>query len=318
MKTNFPHGERLPAIVEPDAREADSPEALLRACREHEALLRRTLHASGALLLRGFAPLAPEEFAACARLFAGRDLLDYAGGVSPRDKLGAGVYTSTEYPSRLTLPLHNELSYAQRWPELLFFYCVQPAASGGETRLADSRSVLKNLDAEVVRRFKSKGVMYVRNLHDGAGARYSWQEAFETDDRAVVEEHCRAGGMEFAWRADGGLRLREIRPATAVHPQTGEEVWFNQADGFHPSALDPETYAELRALMPEDEFRLNSFYGDGAPLDAASLAHVREVVAREEVRVSWRAGDVLVVDNLLACHGRMPFEGQRKVVLAMA
>ncbi|HYP53251.1 MAG TPA: TauD/TfdA family dioxygenase [Pyrinomonadaceae bacterium] len=318
MKTKFLNGQRLPALIEPDAREADSADAFFGACREHEELLRRALRASGALLFRGFAPLSDEEFAVFARLFAGRELLDYAGGASPRVKLGAGVYTSTEYPAHFALPLHNELSYARRWPELLFFRCVRPASRGGQTSLADSRSVLKNLDAEVVRRFKSKRIMYVRNLHDGAGTRYSWQEAFETEDRSAVEDLCRAGGAEFAWKTDGGLRLREVRPATAVHRLTGEEVWFNQADGFHPSALDAETYAELRALMPEEEFRLNSFYGDGEPLEAASLAHVREVLRRERVLVEWRAGDVLVVDNMLACHGRMPFEGQRKVVLAMA
>jgi hypothetical protein len=33
--------------------------------------------------------------------------------------------------------------------------------------------------------------------------------------------------------------------------------------------------------------------------------------------VAWRAGDVLILDNLLAAHGRMPFTGKRKVLLAM-
>ncbi len=31
----------------------------------------------------------------------------------------------------------------------------------------------------------------------------------------------------------------------------------------------------------------------------------------------WRAGDLLVVDNVLAAHGRMPFSGARRVLLAM-
>jgi alpha-ketoglutarate-dependent taurine dioxygenase len=36
------------------------------------------------------------------------------------------------------------------------------------------------------------------------------------------------------------------------------------------------------------------------------------------VPVPWQAGDILVVDNMLACHGRMPFSGPRKILLAMA
>jgi hypothetical protein len=36
------------------------------------------------------------------------------------------------------------------------------------------------------------------------------------------------------------------------------------------------------------------------------------------VLVPWQAGDVLVVENMLACHGRMPYAGERKILLAMA
>jgi hypothetical protein len=259
----------------------------------------------------------PREFAGFVRAFAGAELLDYAGGASPRVRLCPGVYTSTEYPRRVSLSLHNELSYTYRWPSLLFFHCVTPAAEGGETPLADSRAILKKLDRGVVRRFRERSVRYVRNLHGGAGTGYSWQEAFETEDRVAVEAYCRGGGVGFEWRADGALRLSEVRPATTRHPQTGEQVWFNQAEGFHPSALDEETYRALTSTVGEDGLRLNATFGDGTPLDPSELTHIRDVTRAEAALVSWRAGDVLVVDNLLVAHGRMPYTGARLILLAM-
>jgi hypothetical protein len=36
------------------------------------------------------------------------------------------------------------------------------------------------------------------------------------------------------------------------------------------------------------------------------------------VLFSWRRGDLLVLDNLLAAHGRKPFEGDREILVAMA
>jgi hypothetical protein len=42
--------------------------------------------------------------------------LAYVHGNSPRSKVGENVYTSTEYPPQLTISMHNELSYAARWP----------------------------------------------------------------------------------------------------------------------------------------------------------------------------------------------------------
>lgn len=321
MRTNFLDQQKLPLVVEfEEGAEGGAglrPEAFIDLCLGRREFLHRQLLKWGALLLRGCPALAVPDFARFVREFSGKSLIDYVGGASPRVKLGEGVYTSTEYPQNYALSLHNELSYTYRWPEHLFFYCVRTAGRGGETSLGDSRAILKGVDEKVVREFKRKGIRYVRNLHGGRGSGYSWQEAFETDDRSVIEAHCRAGGIRFDWKDDGGLTLCEVRPATATHPLTGEEVWFNQADGFHPSALDRETYEQLIATMKEEEFRLNSYYGDGTPLDLSALAHAREVMRRETALVPWRVGDILILDNLLAAHGRLPFEGARKVILAM-
>jgi hypothetical protein len=166
--------------------------------------------------------------------------------------------------------------------------------------------------------FRRKRVRYIRNLSPVKGSGYSWQEAFETDDPAEAEARCRGIGADFEWHGDGVLRMSQVRPATAVHPETGEEVWFNQADGFHPSGLDVQTYSELLAICgSEDEFRLNVSYGDGSPIEREALGHVRSVIADETIPHRWRKGDVVVLDNLLAAHGRMPFSGPRKIALAM-
>lgn len=317
MKMSFLREERPPLVVEPERGESDSREYLLHLCLNQRQTLHKKLLKYGALLLRGFPVLTAHEFACFVRLFSDKELKSYTGGASPRIKLCDGVYTSTEYSQQITLPLHNELSYTYEWPEHLFFCCVMPAKEGGETSIGDSRAILKNIDAEVLRQFKSKKIRYVRNLCGRVGSGFSWQEAFETTHREAVESYCHRGGIDFRWREDGGLHLSEIRPATEKHPLTNEEVWFNQADGFHPSALDRETYDALISEMKEEEFRLNSSFGDRTPLDVKALTHIREVIRSETALVPWQAGDILILDNMLAAHGRMPFTGSRKILLAM-
>ena len=302
----------LPLILSPASR----VDALISWRRHYGESVEKALLKHGALLFRGFGVNTPSAFARFVRS-AERDLLGYVDGNSPRRKITEGVYTSTEYPAEHDISPHNELSYSARWPAKLYLCCVRAPRRGGETPLADSRQILKALHPRIVKEFERRGVRYVRNLHGGEGSGYSWQEAFETGDKRVVEAHCRAGGADFRWKEDGGLTMTEVRPATTRHPATGEEVWFNQADGFHPSGMDAETYEELISTMREEEFRLNSYYGDGAPLDLSMLNRAREVIRAETVLVPWREGDILILDNLLTAHGRMPFTGARKIHLAM-
>ena len=308
----------FPLVIDCLADGAADAESFLTAARsEREALLSK-LRSVGAVMFRGFPKLKIPEFARFARDLARRELLSYVAGASPRTQLGGGVYTSTEYPGEIDLPLHNELSYTFEWPEFLFFYCIKPASVGGGTPLADSREILRRLDLQIVERFKARGLRYERLLEHGPANEYSWQAAFETQDRSIVEAYCQRGNVDFRWNDDGSLWLSEIRPATAIHPATREEVWFNQADGFHPSTFGEQFYSDYSADPAAHRLRLNVRFADGGEIDLADLKHIRSVIRELAVPIAWQEGDIAVVDNMLACHGRRPFSGARRVVLAMA
>jgi alpha-ketoglutarate-dependent taurine dioxygenase len=277
------------------------------------------LNVHGALLFRDFNVSDENRFSRTVRGVAGQ-LSDYVDGNSPRTKISSGVYTSTEYPPEYAISLHNELSYANQWPLRLFFGCIIPPQSGGETPLADSRRLLGALDKCLVEEFKRRKIKYIRNLHGGAGFGKSWQETFETDDRATVEKYIRDSDTEWRWTPEGGLRLSSIRPPTTHHPRTHEEVWFNQADQFHPSTHPREVFDNLMELYDGDEDALpqNARFGDDTPIPLSALEHIRSTVQAHMVGFTWRMGDLLVVDNILVSHGRLPFSGSRRILVAMA
>jgi alpha-ketoglutarate-dependent taurine dioxygenase len=311
IKTSFLNHQKLPLVVEPEFDA--SFESLLEAANIQRKFLHKQLLRYGALLLRGFQMKNTADFERFARVFSEKELFNYAGGVSPRIVLSDGVYTSTEYPAQFSLSLHNELSYSNIYPSLLFFGCLIAPQTGGETTLGNSRRILQKIDSQILDMFTRKKLCYVRNLQADKGSGYSWQEAFESEDKETVEIICRKAGADFQWKDDGGLRVSQIRPAILTHSITKEEVWFNQADGFHPSNLSEELLATLR----EDELRLNVYFGDGTPIDSAMLGHIRRFLESETISHRWQVGDILILDNILSAHGRMPFVGARKIILAM-
>jgi len=302
----------LPRIVQ-----APRPDTLLLDwAHAHRDLVRDQLGASGALLLRGFSVAGSEGFRAFVDAVSDQSTLEYRYQSTPRTAVGGGVYTATEYPASQTIPLHNECAYQRTWPMRLFFLCVTPAASGGETPIADTVRVTAHIDADVRERFRRDGVLYVRNYRKRLDV--PWQTVFQTDDRAEVSRFCAAEGIEVEWRPNDGLRTKQVCQGLATHPRTGEDVWMNQAHLFHVSSLEPRVRASLLRMCAEDELPRNTYYGDGTPIELDVLEHVRDAFRAEEVAFPWRAGDVLVVDNMLVSHGRRPFAGERRVLVAMS
>ncbi|WP_437675101.1 TauD/TfdA family dioxygenase [Sorangium sp. So ce131] len=308
-RSYFP-GAALPLVVSPLGRAA-APElaAAVRACAEQE------LTARGAVLFRGFPVRSLADFEGFVKRIT-PDLLDYTFGSTPRSRLEGQIYTSTEYPAHQHIPLHNEQSYTLEWPLKIWFHCAEAAPEGGSTPLADSREVFRRIPAPIRERFAARKVMYVRNY--GNGLDVPWQKVFGTTDRGEVERFCAQAGITCEWKDDGELRTRQVCQAVAAHPRTGEQVWFNQAHLFHVSNLDPAAREGLLAVFAEDDLPRNAFYGDGSPIEGAVLDEIRGVYSRLAVEFAWQAGDVLLVDNMLVAHGRAPFRGPRKVLVAMA
>lgn len=277
--------------------------------------LRIALARHGALLLRGLNLRTTGDFETVARTISPQ-LIEYGERSSPRTRISRGIYTSTDHPPDQPIVLHNEQSYTLNWPMKIWFYCAQPAATGGRTPLADSRKILKRLRPEIVERFEQKQIMYVRNYNPGVGL--SWREAFQTDDRAEVERYCAQEEIDVEWRDGDRLRTRQVRPAVRTHPDTGERVWFNHAMFFNLSSLGPATRETMLAVVDESEVPFNTFYGDGTPIEPAVMDEIRGAYDSETVKFDWQRGDLLLVDNMLAAHGREPFTGDRKVLVAMA
>jgi alpha-ketoglutarate-dependent taurine dioxygenase len=275
--------------------------------------IRRRLSLSGALLFRNFDIDSAAEFRTAVSALG--PLQDYAGGTSPRTQLEAGVYTSTEYPHQYEIALHNEMSYSARWPQHIFFYCAVEPSSGGETPIADCRQMLRLIPAEIVRELEHRRIMYRRNFFGRRSPFNSWKKAFETEDKIVVERYCRSRNMDFFWREDDCLTTTEVRAATYTHPTTGEKVWFNQAHMWH---ISNSPMAEQLDALSENELPMSAYFGDGQQLDKHLLSRVRASLEQCKRLFQWRHRDILFLDNVLIAHGRMPFSGLRKILVAMS
>lgn len=304
-------GQRMPLLIRPRVEGVDLFDWLARNRRAVEALR----HEAGAVLLRGFGVDGADAFHRVIDLTSS-GALEYRERSSPRHEVGQNIYTSTDHPADQSIFQHNEHSYAAEFPLSIYFACVCPAVTGGETPIADTRRIYQRIDPQVRETFGRRGYVYIRNFGDGFGL--PWQTAFGTDERAVVEGYCAAHAIAVEWKAGDRLRTRQERRLFATHPSTGEAVWFNHATFFHVSLLPDQVREALLASFALDDLPNHTRYADDAEIEPEVISHLRAAYLAEQVEFAWEQGDVLLLDNMLASHGRNPYTGARRVLVGMA
>jgi alpha-ketoglutarate-dependent taurine dioxygenase len=311
VETSSFDGRRLPLVMRPSRAGVDLADW---ANANRELVTAKRLE-HGAILFRGFGLGGATDFEAAAGALAQELYGDY--GDLPREAASEKIFSSTPYPNDEMIHFHNESSHMARWPMQIFFFSATVAPVGGATPILDCRSILDDIDASVVEEFDAKGLQYVRNFADGVDV--PWQTFFGTDDPAEVERHCEESGTTAEWLRDGAqLRIRQQAVAVARHPRTDDRVWFNQVLLHHPFGVPAATRASLLELFDADDLPRNVYFGDGSPIPDSVMEHLYDTYMTHRVEFAWEQGDVLMLDNMLTAHGRMPFEGPRKILVAMA
>lgn len=288
------------------------------AARAWLALVREELFAAlrrhGAVYLRGLPVHSVADFAAV------RDELipqrtPYREKATPRSDYGGDVFSSTDLPAAQSIRLHNENSYTLTFPGLLLFGCLTAPEYGGATPVADCRKVLGHLPTELVERMRTAGWVLTRNCSGHISI--PWRSAFGTDSAEQVERYCAENLISCEWQQDGNLRTSQLRPGIIRDPRTGDEVWFNHLVFWNEFSLDEDIRETLLDEFGSDGLPFNTGLGDGVPLTAADVDTINAAYDKATVRRSWQPGDLMLVDNILTAHGRDPFRGDRKIVVAM-
>lgn len=296
--THAPVPVAPPAALDPDRRD-----------ELHAAILEH-----GALLVRGLAVRTPADAAAASRRAIATPMPDREP-FAPRVDLGGGVGSSSAWPPDQPMCMHHECSYALDPPRLIVLCCLRAPTRGGATALADAGAVLDALPPALVARFERVGWRLSRCHGDVVGV--PWPEAFGTSDRAAVERRCRQEAIDWRWDPARTLRTTRVRAAVVRHPVTGRRLWFNQIAFLSEWTMEPAVREYLVEALGHDALPFNTASGDGRPLDRETVETINAVYEEHAVRVAWRDGDVLIIDNLRMAHSRDPYQGEREVVVAL-
>mmetsp|Transcript_29801 Transcript_29801/g.46134 ORF Transcript_29801/g.46134 Transcript_29801/m.46134 type:complete len:455 (-) Transcript_29801:123-1487(-) len=206
--------------------------------------------------------------------------------------------------------LHNE-STAKRTAAYAAFVCFQRATEGGGRFLvADGAAILAELKPETLEKLYNRKIrISVSNLDIPPALPGVVKEGIKgLVDVAVAPKFDM--DLEMIYESDGKPgRLQAVETAESPinrHPVTGLPVWFSNTHNHARKLRDRRPCGVPEVGMTE------VFYADTmVPLDLEDCEEIKRASEKHITALSMEPGDVLLVDNYRALHGRDVFQGDR-------
>ncbi|RAL12409.1 Clavaminate synthase-like protein [Aspergillus homomorphus CBS 101889] len=260
--------------------------------KEHH--LTKHLSCHGALLFRNLPIHNAEDFSAFAQAF----------NFAPHEIIGIVVDRPVLAPNSLT---HQNTSFSTGTAP------PPPEGSGGETPLSSSLELFRRAQREIP--------SFIDNIAEkGILSRAFGKEWVAGDDEATkrrkVEAQIRRYGRgehtTWEWLQDGSGRMKLVleHRLPAIRTQPGRNL--------------PALFTGLAAYWKRVQVAdargkgTRQLFGDGSPIPEEDLEALASITGEIRVLHRWVECDVLVIDNLVAQHGREPWRGEQadRIVLA--
>ncbi len=282
--------------------------------KENQHDLEAELARSGAILFRGFPIKNAEDFDAFSGAFA-YPSFTYQESLSNAVRINytERVFTANEAPKEVEIYLHHEMAQTPLSPSKLFFFCQSAAESGGATPICRSDhlfiAISERLPA-LAQKFEEQGIRYTTSMpaenDSESGQGRSWKDTLSVANASQAEAKLKELGYDWQWQDNGSLSATSpVLPAVIEHH--GDKIFYNQL---------------IAAFMGWQGVRENPSvalqFGDGSALSADDLLNIADWAEEFTFDLPWQDGDVALIDNRRAMHGRRPYSGNRKRLVLVA
>lgn len=271
--------------------------------------LEKELSCTGAILFRGFPINDAQSYDAFFSAF-NYALFTYKESLSNAVRINhtESVFTANEAPKEVEIYLHNEMAQTPIYPARISLFCEKSALIGGETAICRSDllySALLAVEPITMNKLEKTGIKYTtsmpaeHSLVSGQGR--SWRGTLNVDTVEQAEAKLQQLGYSWQWAENGDLKAQTSALPAIRELNGGRKVFFNQMIA---------AYMGWKGVKESPEKAL--CFGDDSHFSKSFLDTMVSIAESITFNISWQDGDVALVDNNLAMHGRRPYSGDRK------
>jgi hypothetical protein len=271
------------------------PLAVLRALRDNGAVLLRDPDRT----LAGFVELTDGFLESDPYHSVATRERDAAGG--------DGMNIATVNKGTDAMPLHRESSFLPTQPDVVALYCERAPAAGGQTTVCDGAALLAALPADV-RRFLAGEELVWRFVMPVE----RWSVVFGSAEPERVSRRIKELMERFGPYATYDFRFTDAGELDGTYrtPFVAPTYWGN-VRAVSTSLL--YHYHRQGPFIAKHLHRVT--LSGGRPVPAELVATLEEHADLLLEDADWRSGDVLLVDNSRAMHGRRAIGDPRRRIL---
>ncbi|WP_297479073.1 TauD/TfdA family dioxygenase [Ferrovum sp.] len=294
MLSVVPHTKRSGGIVttsEPTEITAVGCDFLLDLLAQH-----------GYVLLRGFTTNI-DGFSRLVRQTSGRISLDPARRFNgdTAQKVDAGTDP---------VGLHCENGNSPFWPELCWFYCECEPRIGSQTTVCDGYLVYDDLRPEARAAFAGQDIVYSRNVSETMWKAYALHALADQEDGPTQLEQITVAHLQGLMAASG--------EGSSVALNEDNSIYYRfRTPAIRQSAISGDTRLAFANSIFGPSYNYETpviTFADGTPIPTDLLAEVDAVCDRHTHEVGWHTGDVVLIDNTRAMHGRRHIEDTGRII----
>ena len=327
------NGREFPVALRLVKDPATQPAAVHEFLKEKakSGYFNKLLEDHGAIIFQNLGGSDPDSFAQFIKIigiYSGDEFFEQNGTVAQRTEINDVLSTANEGPSSRTLYQHNEFSRFIKYPKKLFFACSEFDAEGGETPLVHGGKLFNDVfekDPDFISLLSKKGLYLRQTWPLVSNNKTSWSDRFcfgrdldlEKDSLEVKKQKAEklvaeTVSKDYEWDQKDNLVVHQHTSPIRIYKRTDGEsfpTFFNSIATFYGDMkYSHDGHKKTDALK---------FDSDQDDMSKEALDNILESSINISYKHKWVKGDLALVDNYQVSHGRLPWEGHRKILVSM-
>jgi hypothetical protein len=310
--------------------------------QKNYAILRKRMCTDGGILFKGFDVKSPEDFEIVASSIEPNlcNTHDFDDGV--RLWFTEHVYEaslSSIAQDNIPLSFHNEDAFVPYVPSTIMLCSLQASPFGGETLMADCRKVFASLPYKLQKKFLGRTIKNTFTMSDSI---FLVNTRIQKNEEEIIKLAKKYGSKDVYRLGESNTRFTFEIPAIIKHESSDDPIWFSRAhqvetlsrivdiwhsykyrknffsiiEGFFVMAktIIQHYWSKIQLLKVPHNKRNTCTFENGENISIIDQFKICSAYWKNAVIEPLEAGDIMILDNRLVTHGRLPYKGNRKLL----